>query len=141
MITLGHACGCFLKGKHIKSNIFEWIINPNKLVINASNFWHGFLKDFPRRNQGLTWKDGFGINVMNSADPILILEKKCTLSPNLLKYLIDYGFTKLVDIQRSIYFRHTKSYWLNAQDLGLNNNWENDWAQYISSLNMPCMRQ
>ena len=42
----------------------------------------------------------------------------------------------MVDIQRSIYFRHTKSYWLNAQDMWLNNNWGEEWAQFINSLNM-----
>ena len=73
-------------------------------------------------------------------DPILGLAKKYTLSPYIVEYLSNFGFTTLAHIKRPSWLNLSDSYWLNARELGLSNNWAKEWTQYINSLNIAGIR-
>eukprot|EP00253_Pinus_taeda_P009579 PITA_09579 len=118
----------------------DWIRSQDKKSKQSSVIWKATVEAFTVIDQGLAWKVGDGKNVRIGRDPWVGCNESYALSPDLLRHLGSKGFFTLNQVEKVGQSTIWGEAWKNAEDLGLNIRWHNEWASYIEELHRSNVR-
>lgn len=123
-----------LSVKYIKGDVLNWIRNPLKVTKGTSSIWVGFIKVYSWMARDLSWRVGNGKDILVGIDPILGLDDTYTLSNEVIYTIHRFEFATLSKIKRT-HKRENQSYWLNALEMGFQDETAMEWDRYINKLN------
>eukprot|EP00253_Pinus_taeda_P030540 PITA_30540 len=118
----------------------DWIRSQDKKTKHSSVIWKATVEAFIVIDQGLDWKVGDGKNVRIGRDPWVGCNASYALSPGLLRHLGSKGLLTLNQVEKVGLSTIWGQAWKNAEDLGLNIRWHNEWASYIEELQRSNVR-
>eukprot|EP00253_Pinus_taeda_P006972 PITA_06972 len=118
----------------------DWIRCQEKKPKHSSVIWKATVEAFHVIEQGLAWKVGDGQNVRIGRDPWVGCNASYALSPGLLRHLGSKGIITLNQVEKVGPYSIWGQTWKNAEDLGLNIRWHNEWASFIEELQRSNVR-
>eukprot|EP00253_Pinus_taeda_P017405 PITA_17405 len=93
-------------------------------LISMENIW----------TKGLAWKVGDGKHVRIGRDPWVGCNEAFAISPGLLRHLDSKGIFTLDQVEKAGHSSIWGQAWKNAEDLGLNIRWYDEWAFFVNEL-------
>eukprot|EP00253_Pinus_taeda_P008007 PITA_08007 len=118
----------------------DWIRSQDKQSKHSSVIWKATVAAFLVIEKGLAWKVGDGQNVRIGRDPWVGCNASYALTPSLLRHLGSKGIYTLNQVEKIGPYSIWGQNWKNAEDLGLNIRWHNEWASYIEELKRSNVR-
>eukprot|EP00253_Pinus_taeda_P003487 PITA_03487 len=118
----------------------DWIRSQDKKMKHSSVIWKATVEAFTVIEQGLAWKVGDRKHLRIGRDPWVGCNEAFALSPGLLRHLDSKGFFTLDQLEKVGHSSIWGQAWKNAEDLGLNIRWHNEWASYVKELHLSNIR-
>eukprot|EP00253_Pinus_taeda_P004076 PITA_04076 len=124
-----------VKRKYIDPTPLEdWISSRDKKLKHSSVIWKATVEAFSVIEQGLAWKVGDGKHVRIGRDPWVGCNEAFAISPSLLRHLDSKGIFTLDQVEKAGHSFIWGQAWKNAEELGLNIRWHDEWAIFVNEL-------
>eukprot|EP00253_Pinus_taeda_P002680 PITA_02680 len=124
-----------VKRKYIDPTPLEdWIRSRDKKLKHSSVIWKATVEAFSVIEQGLAWKVGDGKHVRIGRDPWVGCNEAFAISPGLLRHMDSKGIFTLDQVEKAGHSSIWGQAWKNAEDLGLNIRWHDEWAIFVNEL-------